>query len=205
MKLGELKIECLMVMDADADDISMDNLATYENNDSYSDYMRKMPGAINRGLDRMATLKKLPIKEHILTNGKKEGAYLVFNLKEVPNFRSIKRVRVLQGEHLINNIDYLYEGKHLMIPNIYDGEITLYYYPSSPAVTREMGNEEEIDIPDELARLLPYYVKSDIFETEEPSLASQARNKFESALEEITLNEEDSFDCTINKVYRMDI
>ena len=68
-----------------------------------------------------------------------------------------------------------------------------------------MGHDEEIDIPDELARLLPYYVKSDIFETEEPSLASQARNKFESALEEITLNEEDSFDCTINKVYRMDI
>lgn len=206
MKFGELKIECLMIMDVDADDIGMDNLETYEGNESYSDLIRKMPGAINRGLDRMATLKKLPIKEHILTNGVNEGAYIVFNMKDVPNFRSVKRISFLSGDRLINNIDFLYEGKSIIIPNNYtDGKLKLYYYPSAPAVSREMGNDEEINIPDELARLLPYYVKSDIWESEEPAIASQARNKFESALEEITLNEEDSFDKTINTVYRMDL
>lgn len=202
MELGELKIECLAVMDELNEPITMETLENFESDDSYKDLFARMPGAINRAMDRMATLKKLPIKDVVLSNPEKKGGYYIYDLNTVPGFRNVKRVSCMFDNGTVDaELDYFYEGHRLMIYAGYNGEIRLYYYPKSPAITRDMLNTDEVDIPDELARIIPYYVKSDLMTRDEPSLATQARNKFEEALEEMDLNEDDYFSETIKKDY----
>lgn len=204
MKYGELKIECMAVMDEMNEPITMENLEGFENDESYKDLFVRMPGAINRAMDRMANKKKLPIKECKLVNPEKKGGYFVFDLSAVADYRSAKRIEFVSGDTVIDDVEFAQEGKKVRIFAGYNGELTLYYYPKAPAVSVDMRNNAEVEIPDELARIIPYYVKSDLMTRDEPSLATQARNKFEEALDEINLNEEDWFGETIKKDYRIE-
>lgn len=204
MKYGELKIECLKVMDELNDSITLENLSNYEDNDSYVDLFRRIPGSINRAMDRIANRKKLPLKTADLVDGVKVGNFVSFDLSNIPDFRSVKRVSYIEGSVFNPSIDYIYEGLSLLVKDCYSyGALKLIYYPQSPAVSDSSSNDEELDIPDEIARIIPYYVKSDLLAREEAALAASARNKFESILDELSLNEEDTFNTTINKVYRI--
>ena len=104
---------------------------------------------------------------------------------------------------LLDELEFIHEGNRLMIFAGYNGEIVLHYYPSAPAITRDMLNADEVDIPDELARIIPYYVKSELMSRSEPALAIQARNEFEEALKEIDLDEDISIELNIKKDYRI--
>ncbi len=46
------------------------------------------------------------------------------------------------------------------------------------------NDNEELDVHEALARMIPYYVKAELFEFDEPNLSANARNIFESALTE---------------------
>ncbi len=204
MKYGELKIECLKVMDELNDTITFDSLEDYEELDSYIDLFRRLPGSINRAMDRIANRKKLPTKIITLENPEEVGDFLSFDLALVSDFRSVKRVSYIEGSVFNPSIDYIYEGSNLMISKVYShGIIKLVYYPKAPAVNDYTLNTDELNLPDELARIIPYYVKSDLMDREEAAIAADARNKFEMALDDITLNEEDTYSLTIDKVYRI--
>lgn len=203
MKYGELKIECMAVMDEMNEPITMDTLENFEGDESYKDLFARMPGAINRAMDRMANRQKLPIKEYKLTNPEKKGGYFVFDLSKLKDFRSAKRIEFVNNNTYLDEIEFIQEGKKIRTFAGYNGDLTLYYYPTAPAIDRAMDNEAEVEIPDELARIIPYYVKSDLMTRDEPGLATQARNKFEEALDEINLND-DGFGETIKKDYRIE-
>ena len=47
---------------------------------------------------------------------------------------------------------------------------------------------DEMDIPDNLARIIPYYVKSEVIANDEPDSAAYAMSMFESLLETIAEN-----------------
>ena len=61
---------------------------------------------------------------------------------------------------------------------------SIEYTPIVPLITVSSDDNLEIDIPETLARIIPYYVKADLYEQDEPELAATARNIFESALTE---------------------
>lgn len=205
MKFGELKIECMAVMDELNENITLENLDNFEADESYQDLFLRMPGSINRAMDRIANRKKLPLKSAILTNGTTQGGFVVFDLSEVDKYRSLKRVSFTDTFSYIPSVEYIIEGKTLMISRCYSGGVLrIVFYPTAPSITSSTGDNDEIDLPEELVHIIPYYVKSDLMAREEPELASLARNKFESALDEINLDSEDSFGLSIEKTYRIE-
>ena len=203
MKYGELKIECLRVLDEEGvDEITLVNLVDYENSEALADIYRRMPGAINRGMDRMAAKKIIPAKVYELECSINEGNSLVFDLKLINDFRNIIRVDFL-GDAYYASVDFRILGGKLLIPNKAGCKVMIVYNPTAPSIKYDTDNETEIDLPEELCRLLAIYVASEIAETEEPELALSNRNKFEALIEEVSFNEENEFDKTINKVYRI--
>lgn len=58
------------------------------------------------------------------------------------------------------------------------------YTPSIPVLTANSKDDTQFNIPDALVRLIPYFVKGELYEQDEPAVAAVARNIFESALTE---------------------
>lgn len=203
MKLGELKIECLAVMDELDEEITLETLSNFEKDESLKDLFFRMNGSINRAMDRMANKKKLPLCSEDLTDYTELNNYLVFDLSKISRFRNIKRVSCQSSCGYLPSVEYILEGSKLYVSNQLSGNLKLIFYPKAPAINSNTSNDEELNIPDELARIIPYYVKSDLMARDESELAVLARNKFESALDEVNLNEEDTFNTMIEKKYRI--
>lgn len=227
MTLGEIKLESLRLMDISDDNVTIENLKEYENDDRYKDYLDKMTGSINRAISRMMTFKILPTKTAELkpSFGESLKQFLKFNLNKIlPDFESLERIMYVH-ERVVPNIDYqsIVEGEILIpfrssyifkgivneLPNNAKGgeaysvdgvcyywngneweEITeqenfvVEYTPKMPYITSLTDNKEVLNIPDAMARVIPYFVKGDLYETEEPQLSAVARNVFENALQE---------------------
>ena len=64
-----------------------------------------------------------------------------------------------------------------------DETFKVEYVPKLPTSTR-FNTDEELDLPDALVRIIPYFVKAELYENEEPNVSANARNIFESALSE---------------------
>ena len=65
-----------------------------------------------------------------------------------------------------------------------DEMFKIEYMPKTPYITSTTPNNTEIDIPEVLARAIPYFIKAELYELEEPQVSASARNIFESALAE---------------------
>lgn len=65
-----------------------------------------------------------------------------------------------------------------------DETFSIEYVPKVELITATHDIDYELNIPDALARIIPYFVKADLFEQDEPNLSATARNIFESALTE---------------------
>jgi hypothetical protein len=81
-----------------------------------------------------------------------------------------------ENEILINFNDLArYKGK--------EEKIVITYSPN--VMIEEKADEgSELDIPETLARIIPYFVKGELYELDEPNISANARNIFESALNE---------------------
>ena len=190
MTLGEIKIESLKLMYTNlADDINEDMLENYLNDENYRGYLFAMTGSINRCFGRIENRKVLPSKSYTLdaSMGEKRGAFIRFNLDYlIKDIYCVDRI-VYENTNgaYVPDYDYMTEGNYLVLNSIKDGETyTVIYKPTIKRVGS--GNDEkEIDIPDSIATIIPYYVKGDLFRDDEPNEASESRNWFEQALDEI--------------------
>ena len=191
MKFGELKIECIRIIDEEADEMSLENLTEFEQDEQYADLFRRMPGAINRALTRVASRKKLPIKTIELTECEKYGSFLHFDLKKVPDFKSVSEVFLIhESGYVVHDLTYEKSGSMLLLASpMGNCKLMLAYYPKAPTFSVSTDNNLEIDLPDEIVYNLPYFVYSEIYEREQPELSASARNKFELALDELDINE----------------
>ena len=64
-------------------------------------------------------------------------------------------------------------------------EYTLIYKPKIARVHSYTESETEIELPEGIASIVPYYLKGDLFREDEPDEANEARSWFEQALDEI--------------------
>lgn len=227
MKLGEIKLESLRLMNANDEDLNIVNLETYRQDDRYRDYLDRMPGAINRAISRFMTYKAIPtmMEEVKPSQGETLKQFLKLDLKKIlPNFSELERV-VYIYERVVPNIEYqsltdgvilipfrsgyLYKGMVDELPetakdgDAYNMEGICYfwngneweevneeesfqieYVPKIDMVDATTDNNYELPIPEALARIIPYFVKADLYEQDEPQLSATARNIFESALTE---------------------
>jgi hypothetical protein len=87
--------------------------------------------------------------------------------------------------------EHFREGNSIIIRD-YDesGEYRVLYRPKIQRITSGTDEESEIDIPDNIACHIPYFIKGELFRVDEPDEAAEARNWFEAAMAEVKLMEE---------------
>lgn len=183
MKLGDIKAEALKLMFINLDqDIDAGSLADLNYDETYASYLVAMPGSIRRALKIVAGKYKLGVKSAELT-AEAPGKFLTRYTLPADCLK-VARVIKQTGDCVRNTFDWQQEGKALLLPTLHreTDSYRLVYYPKAPDISG-IEDEKELDVPEEVAEMIPYYIKGELYEDDEPGSAAQARNLFEQWVE----------------------
>ena len=201
MTVGEIKIESLKLMEINGTDISTETLEDLYSNENYKEYLRRMPGAITRALHRLKTVGVIPEKSYSETIEENKNIARFDLSEKIEDFSKLNRVVVEGKNTYCGNYPYTFEGKNVVLFNLRIGNTVIFIYePKVPFVLTTTDDAMEIPIPYDLSSIIPYFVKADVFEQDEPELATQARNIFELMLAEYK-KQEDNVPVSIDSVY----
>lgn len=191
MKLGEIKIEALKLMFVNnTNEMNIESFTNLMNDENYASYLVNMRGAINRALDRIKNARVLQLKSTKLdlTAAEISKHYIRYDLPaNIKDFYMLERV-VFEDEEggYEDDTEYQTEGGVIVLPNI-PGEYRILYHQNIDYVFSDMADTDELPIPDDIARLIPYFIKGDLYQEDEPNLAADARNTFEACLQDIKI------------------
>ena len=169
MKLHDIMIESLKLMFASYDrDLALASIDDLKADSAYRDYIYNMPPAINRAFGLIenkdvlrdvvrtytASGEKLVIPEYIApTDGMLGG--------------SINRIGIKTSSGIswlsLGEVDF--SGSEMVITSP-SGQYVVHYSPKIKRVTAKTAEGTEIPIPDDIAALIPYYVKSELYREE---------------------------------------
>lgn len=193
MKLGEIKIEALKLMFINYNiDISIEELDRYLQDENYASYLVNMPGAINRCFANIEERGVLPPKSFVLKteDGLASASFIRFDLPTlIEDFFAVDRIIYECGDDYDGDHDYRMEGNTLVLEN-FDNEresFILLYKPKVERVLATTDNETEIEIPENIAVHIPYFIKGDLYRDDEPNEASEARNWYEASMEGLSI------------------
>lgn len=206
MKVGQIKIEAIKLMFTNyAYDIAVDDLQRMVSDENYGSYIVNMNGAIARAIDRIVNACVLPIKRRVIkANELDKGAvYDRFDTSKIEDLYLIDRVSAEGADWYDGNAEYEQEGDVLLLRHNEAATYTILYYPTAKTVDENVLDSDEFWLPDYIARIIPYFVKGDLFQEEEPALAADARNLFEASLDDLK-KQPVSKQNYINQVIRMD-
>ena len=205
MKIGEIKIEAIKLMFTNYGlDVSITDLQSLLSDENYSSYFVNMPGSIARALDRIQNACVLPLKSYEIQNSecKFVGGMKKFDMALISDLYLIDRITATADAFYDANTSYFKEGNVLVLDN--DGSVhTVLYYPTIKTITENTDDNDELWIPDYIARLIPYFIKSELFQEEEPELAAAARNLFEASLDDLKSSNE-SKQNKVKQVFRFE-
>ena len=174
--------ETLRIMFA-VENASDENFSNIKNVDDYKD---KMEGALERAIVRVCQAKKAGIKRIALI-GKdydkiEEGLDLIKD-KNLNDIMQIDRLSIKRPNRALEpyNEFYTLDYKTIVIEQGIRNDETIYvhYYPSF------VGVEE---LRHDVLAIIPYFIKSELYEEDEASLAMNARNIFEAQLQAIEMD-----------------
>lgn len=186
MKYSEIKKDALRLMG-----IIPDTVENEYDTSKIRAYLVGMNNSIMRAIDRMKSLSLIPpICKELQIEKRNESE--TYSLKELGIDGIVVRVLKLDGVQTVEE-DFVVINDKISV-NFEIGE--KYFIEYIPRTTSGFSDNDEVNIPDELARLIPYYIKADLYEEEEPSLATAARNIFEGYLNEYA----DNVDSTVRGV-----
>lgn len=199
MKLKDIMIESLKLMFASYDrDLALVSVDDLKADSAYRDYIYNMPPAINRAFAIIENKGVLREIAKIYNSENTERWQNVSVPEEIPSADG-----VLGG--CLTRIDYrvLHQGVrvafsdiigrsdgNVLLPSVIGGEqYDVFYSPKIHRVTSETPENTDIPIPDELAALIPYYVKGELYREEDVGEADNARAWFTAGVNEIVSRE----------------
>lgn len=121
--------------------------------------------------------------------------YYIYDLKTlVPDFYKIDKLYFENYSHeLINRTDYILEdGYTLVIDDRLEGNFIMKYQCYPDKIDEETDDDDEINLPDEVAVILPLYIASQLYKDDDVALATQYRNEFEIAVENMYPRKDDT-------------
>lgn len=207
MKVGQIKIEAIKLMFTNYGyDIAIEDLQRLISDENYGSYIVNMNGSIARAIDRIENACVMPLKrKQIKASEMKAGAVFDrFDTSRISDLFQIDRVTAeyANGDY-DGNAEYEEEGDVLLLRHNDMASYTVLYYPTIKTVDENVLDSDEFWIPDNIARLIPYFIKGDLYQEEEPRLAADARNIFEASLDDLR-KQPISKQNTIKQVIRMD-
>lgn len=180
MTLGEIKIESLRLMFAGnlGYGLNENGLNALLSDDNYNVYLYAMTGAINRCFADLESKGATPIESMVLRRDQLADG--VFDLTKIEEYSSLDSVTDKDGR----NVEFVKKGNYLYPPPLLSDEdyCVIYYHVGIPRIGEGTGNSEQIILPDELARLIPYFIKGEVYREEDPNEAGEARNWYEQGV-----------------------
>lgn len=205
MKLGDIKVEAIKLMFTNyAFDMGINDLQTLISDENYGSYIVNMNGSISRALDRIENACVVPVKSYTINEEDLEhGRFLnKFDLTKIEDLFMVDRVTAEYKSGLYDgSLNYELQGDTLILPNI-SATLTILYFPKIKTVNEQTSDSDEIWIPENIARLIPYFIKGDLYQEEEPVLAADARNLFEASLDDLKAKAQNKQNH-VQKVLRM--
>jgi hypothetical protein len=204
MKVGDIKIEALKLMFVNYSfDLGIDDLQSMISDENYGSYIVNMNGAIARALDRIENACIVPIKRYEIPFEEciSTRQFLKFDLSAIKDLYIIDRITAEYDGEYDGNVGFSLEGDMLLLPKD-SADFTILYYPTIKTIDENVQDTDDIWIPERIARLIPYFIKSELYQEEEPDLAADARNMFEASLEDLK-KQTQSKQNYIHKTFRM--
>lgn len=212
MKLGEIKLEALMmIFPGEALNIDLDNLSEalgiLKADSNFSDYLAAMPGAINRCFGALENKGVLPTKQVTLeSGGQTPPLHVRCDLRSLAEDYGILERVAFEGANktgYTSVCDYMRESADvILLPYYGEGKYILIYTPRLPRVGLISSESTEIlEGRDDIASLIPYFVKSELLYTEHPEDAKLARQLFEEGLHSLVSHKE-GHQSKVETVYR---
>ncbi len=187
MKIGDIKAQALKLMFVTyTDDIRADEIEAYTDQENYRPYLLGMTDSINRCLSDVENRRVLPVKRYELKfeDAVQSRSAYRFDLSAVADFFDVCRL-VAEGDYTYDgDAPYFMEGDTLVLRGAdEDVDYTLLYYPKIKRLPEYEENTKELEgVPEEIAVLIPYFIKGDLFREDEPNEAGEARNWYESGM-----------------------
>ena len=184
MQVGTIRREALRLMFASAGDAL--ETATYGElyqNPQYAFYLAGMEMSVNRALVRMQSSGALPTGRLVLTGATVTGSVATYNLGSIADFDRVVGVMAADSSTYAAHA-YRWEGGTTLVVPLYSPDETyvLLYRRKLTLLAPMCADDTSVDVPDALACLIPYYVKSELYEEEDAIAAERARRYFDEGL-----------------------
>lgn len=187
MKYGEIKLEALRIMNINTNtNLVLDNFYLYLNEPKFQKYLSNMDNSINRAIDLINYQKVLDLKSKKLIDLKYEikDKVIEIDLSSVDDFYEIEYV-ILKNKSELKYIEFFLVGDKILLNNEFDiDNVDIIYQPKLNEISLNTSYDEEVLIPNNLARVIPYYIKFDLYQEDEPVLANNSLSIFQKALNE---------------------
>ncbi len=212
MKLGELKIETLMLIfpsisievDTDSEYALNDALSNLMADPNYCDYLSAMTGAINRCFTNLEQKGVIPsVSIEVARSGFVErGGKLSINLREITE-GYLEHVAYYDKNGYKARCDFIRESSEIiLLEDFGNGIYTFVVTPAIPRIKNITGASYVIELPDRITSLMPYFVKSEIVRADDESEANDARALFEQGIAEL-ISEKEGYQGAVKIVFKM--
>ena len=173
------------------DVLETSDLTDLYQNPQYAYYLAGMDMSINRAILRIEAANALPMGRLVLDSPVVTGTVATYDLGRIADFDSVYEVRAMDGERYAAHT-YRWEGGTTLVVPSYssDVEYVLLYRRKVQLLEPMCSDDTTLDIPDALAALVPYFVKSELYEEEDAAAAKRARDYFEKGLDAVVIEGE---------------
>ncbi|HWR30603.1 MAG TPA: hypothetical protein VN631_12320 [Negativicutes bacterium] len=172
--LLDVKIASLQKMNLIDGDSLIENTTT-------NPYLKAMPSVIDEALQTLATAGKYIVKDHVIVqDGTGTGIVQRYDFKTLVSDFYDFRDAYFEDEKNYGRVTISTEGKGVFIlPTTSIGTWKVYYNAYPQSITKDTPNDTVLLLDPEIVALIPIYVASELMREDEPSLATDLRNKFE--------------------------
>lgn len=121
--------------------------------------------------------------------------YYIYDISAlIPDFYKIDKLYFENYYHeLVNRTDYILEDGHtLVIDDRLQGNFIMKYQSYPTKIDVETDDDDVIDLPEEVAVILPLYIASQLYKDDDIALATQYRNEFELAVQNMYPRKDDT-------------
>lgn len=184
MTKGQLITACVKLM-YDNDDVQIDP-DTVSSESDYASRTVNIIESINRAFIRLSLLKKLPFKVFYIDENtesiNKNKTFTRYNLSSlIDDYSQYERIskESALGEYN-GNVSVRFEGENIVLPTLkLNEQYIVDYQPELFRLTEEDLDTKEIPYSEKILSIVPYFVKADLYEEDNPNIADYSRNLFE--------------------------
>lgn len=210
MTLKELVANCVAFVVEGEDNINNLTVLEFKDSANYKSFVNNAIPEINRAIQEITPYKKFQLKQYIIevTTINNDNAHMIIELPSdvLKEIYSIYKIEFIDDYGNITFLEYRKEGKKIRIVNLRKtGEIYIRYYPKIRLLTEadytyytdleetdRSIDLEELGIEDNIAvAVIPYLVKSKLWQEIEPELAQVCKTE---GLQNLALMEDGDFD-----------